>query len=251
MSLALLSARPKIIPSAGGFATPDILDNVSWESGWENWEDFSTNDPAPSSGNLTVLRSTAQAFSGSTSAHVHAEQGGQIAAGFVRHLTMPTNVYFRWYFYTTAHWDSHRKWFKMYPYPSLNGADGLFEGPNEKPYWAFIDSTPGLVGNYFDDVGIISLNTWHYWEINFDQDVGDLGTSAQVRFWFDGSVVVPTPDVSSDNTLNGDYLVSGGAPRGDIGLVSFDDNFNGIGSTSVTLDIYYDRFAISTERIGP
>ena len=60
---------------------------------------------------------------------------------------------------------------------------------------------------------------------------------------------MPTVNPTSNNFLSGGWLHTGGGPDVNAGMIVFDGTVNG--GNSNTAVYYYDRIAISTQRIGP
>lgn len=228
-------------PPPGG--VPDLVNNASFETDFDGWLNGSGGLPS-GFGGATIARSTEQAFDGSWSAKSFMPAGGS-ALQFLRFFGTQTDVYMRLYYYATNHPNDNHKWIR-FQLGFGNSIGGLYtNSPGSPVIWAFQNSNPGNVHNPFNVMGPIGNfnNAWHSWEINYDV------ANARVRFWFDDVVVVPTPAQFGNNFVVGDYLHSGGGFDGNVSRLNIDDTTNG-GNSNVS-NYFYDRIALSTQRIGP
>ena len=229
-------------PEPPVFAQPDLLNNASFETGWDGFQN-NNGGPPDGTGGATIVRSTEQTFGGSWTAKSTLPPG-QSANRFNYTYGTRGHVFVRFYYYATNHPTDNHKWirFQQAGFGPLIG--GLFtQDPGQVPHWSFFNSTPGNAANRFDDLGLTLFNSWHYWEIEYDN------SNARVRFWHDGVTTVPTVNPTSNNFINGGWLHSGGGPDVDPGMIVLDGTVNA-GNVNTAV-YYYDRIAISTQRIGP
>jgi hypothetical protein len=111
-------------------------------------------------------------------------------------------------------------------------------------------------------VGIPTFGAWHSIEVEYDRTGWNaiLDPRVRVRFWYDGAVTVGPPpngvtaywgDDTGVANANGPWLYIPGRQLSSqpSNILIFDDNYNGPNSAFGTF--YYDRVAISTQRIGP
>ena len=222
-------------PTGGG--TPDLLNNASFETGWDG---FTNNSGGlPDTINATIERSTEQSFSGSWS--VKSTNPTSSATRFNYLYGVRGNVYVRIYYYALNHpTTATMKWIRFQT-PGFGGVHGglYTNAPGTPPSWLFDDSSPGNINNFLPDV--TPFNQWNYWEINYDS------VNGRVRFWHNGAVVIAAANPGSNNFNSGDWLYSGGGGQANPDRVVINDTTNagsGVGT------YYYDRIAISTQRIG-
>lgn len=231
------------VQSSGGFGQPDLLNNASFESGWDGFQNTTGGSPSGISG-ATIVRSTEQSLDGSWSAKSTLPPG-QTANLFSYSFGARDHVFVRVYYYATTHPTDNHKWIR-FQRPGFSGGHGLYTWtPGGAPSWQFPNS--GGVHNWFDALGPTVFNTWHYWEIEYDMANG------RIRFWHDGVATLPTPNSTNgsggtDFIQNG-WIHSGGGAVQQQGILVFDDTVNGANSNNAVY--YYDRIAISTQRIGP
>jgi hypothetical protein len=284
------AGQAAVAASGGGFATPDILPNEGFESGFGqgggvgSWQDFSGNTtPTPTSGPYSVVISTTQAYQGTHSmgttfgsgggalACCYRFDGNGVGGNNVDHSNL--HFWFRIYFYATALPNNPHKWIR--PWSAGFGAVRNFlelsnDNYNGAIVWCNVENSD--VGNDIG-TGAPTLNTWHSIEVEDDR-TNWATTGARARFWYDGNPVVGAntgapnyyaignanpgaagfgqwQDVNG-NPANGPYYCTAVADSAawTPGIITFTDTINSGNTNSGS--IYYDRFAISSlGRIGP
>jgi hypothetical protein len=265
------SDAPNGDADGGGFATPDILDNASFEADWSSFVDFSGTAPepsAPDSNGYSVNRSQDFAYRGTWSAKVTfgPNPGGDDAVQFAYDFTNQAAlvVYARAYFYLVSNIPNNfHKWMRFHT-AGFNGSHGgLFLATNTGGM-TWNDVAAMDVANDIG-VGIPTFNTWHSIEVEYDR-TNWATTGARARFWYDGVQTVgsnsgpPSYTASvgwghwGDETgapANGPWLYAGAADTvaAPSAILDFDDTINQGNSNSGAC--YYDWIAISTQRIGP
>jgi hypothetical protein len=225
---------------SAGFATPDILNNASFESGWDGF----TN---PSGGTPSWQLSNEQAQQGTTSAKFTFGPGSG-GGGMMFSFAGRDDVYFRTYFYATQFPNDAHKFMRFFAPALGNPAEGLNPGGNQRLQWVFVDnSNIGLdLG-----LGVPTLNAWHSFEVHYMRN-GD--TYPKARFWYEGKAVPGDPNLKP-GTINkafwdGEWLVAGDRSyTSKIGVIAFSPTINGGNSNSGV--IYMDRVALSSKQIGP
>ena len=240
------------VQTSEGFAPPDLLNNASFENGWENFHGrFGTSEaPSVSGGSLgfvTITRSQDQAVAGSWSAKstFSPNPSNDAAINMMYDFGGRGHVFVRIYFYATGVPTNQHKWIRFYDVGGGNAMGVQHERSRSGAItWVFNNST-GCVncGNRIG-AGVATLNAWHSLEIDYD------AANGRVRFYYDGRLTVPIVDnlgITID-ALNGWIRSAGGATPNPRYLV-FDDTYNAGNSASGAF--YYDKIAISTQRIGP
>jgi hypothetical protein len=262
--VAVTTAMPTFTVLAA-FATPDIVNNADFESGFDGFTDNSGNPPSPSSGAFSISRSTDQAKTGSFSMKsTYTATGTDASIAFHSVGFSQMTVFARVWFYRTGNLpDTHHKWIRFQT-GGLNGVRGgmYLSSLTGGLTWAEasnsnIDISPGI--------GTPTANTWHSIEVEYDRSTWNVaGKGPRVRFWYDGNVQVPGSqpgilnstafwgDDNGNATVAGPWLYSGTADSQAYpsGYLVFDDTYNG-GNTQAGVS-YYDRVAVSSlGRIGP
>jgi hypothetical protein len=247
------------------FAVPDLLANASFETGWDGFVDWSNLTPGPSTGAFSVTRSQDVAKDGvwavkSTFGPNSVDVANQFAYPFANQL----NAYARvWFYLSGAIPTTHHKWIRFRPagFGPVDG--GLYLSSAEGGVtWCDVANS-GIDVDI--GVGVPTFGVWHSIEVQYDRTTWNGPHGPRARFWYDGTVAVgPSPtkwfgspgtaywgdDAGTPNPA-GPWLYAG-APSSAVdpyGLLIFDDTFNA-GNTA-TGAAYYDRIAVSTQRIGP
>lgn len=264
-----------------GFATPDILNNASFETDWNGLTNSAPPAlPSPSGvdGNgMSVNRSQDVAYKGAWSAKVTFGNNGTNDSSVSMVYVFPSarqTVFARLYFYYTAIPNtSHHKWWR-FQQPSFNGPMGgtfLSSTQNGGAVYWFEPDGGGGAGDNDIGTGPIALNTWYSLEIEYDRTTWNTAHGVRVRFWFNGVQIVgsnsgaPNYAASGGSTTywgddngtpaNGPWLYTGAPGTNlNIGAMDWDDTFNGSlsgGGNTNTGSIYYDWVAVSSQRIGP
>jgi hypothetical protein len=249
-----------------GFAVPDLVNNASFETGWEGFVDWSFGSPGPANlGGFSCTRSQEHAKDGVWSVKsTFGPNGGDQHVEFGVPFTAQQDVTVRVGFYLIGSLPTtHRKWIRF----QTAGYGGVQGG-------LYLSSLTGGVtwcdaANQQVDVdvgiGVPTFNAWHTIEVRYDRRDWAGPHGPRARFWYDGAVVVgPSPtkwfpgiataywgDEAGVANPAGPWLYAG-APSGRAApsaLLVFDDTINGgNGASGAT---YYDWIAVSTQRIGP
>lgn len=246
-----------------GFAEPDLLDNASFETGWDGFMDWSlTSSPSPAAGIFSITRSQDIAYDGawsvkSTFGPSDLEQAVQFAYRFGNQV----DVYARVYFYIAGNVPTnHHKWIRFQT-SGFNGVQGglYLATTTGGVTWADIASRPDANVDIPVGIGVPTFNAWHSIEVEYDRSAWNTPFGPRVRFWYDGAVTVgrnPRGTAfwggdSGTPSVNGPWLYIGAPARAltPSAILVIDDTYNAGNTNSGTF--YYDRIAISTQRIGP
>jgi hypothetical protein len=261
---------------SSGYATPDVLNNESFEGC--SWHSFTNsappNPPSPSTPNgdgFSVNTSTDRAYQGACSAKVTfgANPDGDQAASLVYSFSNDTGytIYARMYFYFTAIPNNlaHKWWrFQEAGFSPLGGTFITSSVDGGAVTWYDPDGCSGCTAIDIG-TGVIPTGAWHSLEMEYDRSLyATLGN--RVRFWYDGNVIIGTNSGSPNYGTGGAQAFWGnasGTPSGSgpwlytghagtnikIAAMDWDDTFNQGGTNSGS--IYYDWIAVSSQRIGP
>lgn len=246
-------------PQGGGttYQTPDILNNASFETGWDGWTDWSGNVPPQN-----VSRDTTQAYSGSYSVvrtwtpNPSADTGSQ----FIYSYTAVDRLWTRFYFRLTATISTYFKFWRHY--------DPLF-ATNLGGLWIGADNNNGIIqagwdqedGSILTPIGLTQAQVingaWHSLEVDYWRN-GDPSGWPSMAFWFDN-----TPQSLPDGTAvtfqgsgNSSYWSGGRLYAGQrvssvkLGILEALATLNAGNTTTGQVNI--DRVAFSSlGRIGP
>jgi hypothetical protein len=246
------------------FAVPDLLNNASFETGWDGFVSWSYGTPSPATGTFSLSRSQDVAHDGvwsvkSTFGATGVDANVQFAYPFGDHLDVYARV---WFYISGAVPNNHHKWIRFQTAGFSGVQGGLYLASSTGGMtWCDAGTSPNSNVDMDLGVGIPTFNTWHSIEVEYDRTGWNTAHGPRVRFWYDGAVTVgPTSPTSvtaywGDNSgvpnANGPWLYIGG-PQGSAkpsNILIFDDTYNAGNSTAGTF--YYDRVAVSTQRIGP
>ena len=246
-----------------GFAPADLLDNASFETDWNGFGDWSLHPlPSPALGLFSITRSQDVAYDGAWSARstfgpTTFDNSVHLAFRFGDHL----DTYVRVYFYISGGVpNNHHKWirFQTAGFNSVQG--GLYLASSTGGVtWCDVGSRPNSNVDIPLGIGIPTFNTWHSIEVEYDRTAWESAHGPRVRFWYDGAPAVGTnppgtafwgDDAGAPN-VHGPWLYIGAAARAAFPstILSIDDTYNA--GNTMSGAFYYDRIAISTQRIGP
>jgi hypothetical protein len=265
---------------ASGFATPDILNNWGFEGASGSWGNFTNdsppNPPSPSTPDqygMSVNLSQDFAYQGSWSAKVTwgnndgQDSAVQFAYDFANQAgqTIFARVYF--YYSTVLPNAPFRKWirFQQAGFSPLGGTFLTSSVNSGGVTWYDPDGCSGCTAIDIG-TGTVSTGVWHYLEMCYDRSTWNQSYGNRVRFWYDGNATIGANsgspnygtgglnafwgDVNGVPNGNGPWLYTGNPGTNiNIAILDFDDTFNS-GMTNSSA-VYYDRIAISTQRIGP
>jgi hypothetical protein len=246
-----------------GFAPADLLNNASFETGWNGFVDWSYRPlPSPASGLFSITRSQDVAYDGAWSARstfgpTLLDNRVYLAFPFGNHL----DTYVRAYFYIFGSVpNNHHKWIRFQT-TAFNGVQGglYLASSTGGVTWCDVASRPNSNVDIPLGIGIPTFNTWHSIEVEYDRTAWDSPHGPRVRFWYDGTAAVGSnppgtafwgDDAGAPN-VNGPWLYIGAPSRAasPSAILSMDDTYNAGNTNSGAF--YYDRIAISTQRIGP
>lgn len=161
-----------------GYATPDILNNASFESGWDG---FTNSGGSPPSGN--VVRSTDQAYSGSYSVKASWTQNAGTDEGALCIYDVGsglTTFNTRFWYYFTARPGTIGFKFVRYQDVGFNEMPGGLQLESGSNAWLWcIDPTAS-----FADFGTgPEIGGWHWFEYEWDT------VNKTVKFWHDGTQI--------------------------------------------------------------
>jgi uncharacterized protein YjdB len=246
------------------FPVPDLLNNATFETGWDGFVSWSYGTPGPATGAFSLSRSQDVAHDGvwsvkSTFGATGVDANVQFAYPFGDHLDVYARV---WFSISGAVPNNHHKWIRFQT-AGFNGVQGglYLASSTGGMTWCDAGTSPNSNVDMDIGVGIPTFNTWHSIEVEYDRTGWNTAHGPRVRFWYDGAVTVgPTPPTSvtaywGDNSgvpnATGPWLYIGG-PQGSAvpsNILIFDDTYNAGNTAAGTF--YYDRVAVSTQRIGP
>src|SRR6267378_633453 len=246
------------------FALPDLLNNASFETGWDGFVNWSYGTPSPGTGTFSISRSQDVARDGGWSAKsTFGPNGSDANVQFAYPFGDRLDVYARvWFYISGAVPNNHHKWIRFQT-AAFNGIQGglYLASTTGGITWCDAGSSPNSNVDISLGMGIPTFNAWHSIEVEYDRTGWNTARGPRVRFWYDGAVAVgPTPpssvtaywgdDAGTPNPA-GPWLYIGG-PQGSAhpsNTLIFDDTINA--GNSATGTIYYDRVAVSTRRLGP
>ncbi len=232
------------IPTIGGFFTPDILNNASFET-VGNFDGFEDAAPPGDPSGSQFSQSTAQAFSGVRSLRFgFSNTGGDISAQAYYPLGSDrTHIWARTYFYQeTAYPNGQGYKFDRFWNANKSHIIGV-QILNNRFIW--VSESPYSI--IYISSGLPSLNAWHYLEQEVDI------TNRRARFWLDGAVMnsyqLWDPNPNNLYSFNGDWLEWSFSnqivPR-------YFDMIRLINACTNSGAVYKDRVSLSSVgRIGP
>ena len=240
--------------TTGSFATPDIINNASFETGWDGFTNGNSGTPQ------SVTRDTTRAYDGKYSVRFHiTPTSGDGGGDFLRYFTSGyDHVWARFYFYfDNANAPNGPFKFNLWWDTSANQQfGGFYVEPSNGMYiqWLFLADWPS--GSGVDLVPLSSLaNGWHSLEVDYWRN-GDTSNGGHdypsAFFWLDGQPITTHNRPPDTGVWMADGRLNAGA-RGSsakIGLTMYMATLNGGNST--TGNVWIDRIAWSTlGRIGP
>lgn len=248
----------------GSFATPDLLNNADFENSWSGFQDDGGGNP---SGGyvMTVTDNTADGIAKTGTYSVKVTYGqldgtNDDSIKFQHSFTGTTAPYARVWFYRTGTIpNDHCKWirFQNQGFDAVRGGLYLSSLQNDITWCEAADSNIDVkIGT-----GVPTANAWHSIEVQYDRSTYNVpGQGPRKQFWYDGNQQVgPAPGGGSasfwgraDGTPDaaGPWLYAGAtdAAYTNARLV-FCDTLN---KANTAAGVYYfDRVAVSTQRIGP
>jgi hypothetical protein len=246
------------------FVVPDLLNNASFEAGWDGFVSWSYGTPSPGTGLFSISRSQDVARDGGWSAKsTFGPNGSDANVQFAYPFGDRLDVYARvWFYVSGAVPNNHHKWIRFQT-AAFNGVQGglYLASTTGGITWCDAGSSPNSNVDIPLGIGLPTFNAWHSIEVEYDRTGWNTARGPRVRFWYDGAATVgPTPpsnvtaywgDDAGVPNANGPWLYIGG-PQGSArpsNTLIFDDTINA--GNSATGTIYYDRVAVSTQRIGP
>ncbi len=249
------SAQLRDSPEVHDFAPANILNNASFETGWDGFTNWSAG-PIPAG----VSRDSTQAADGRWSVRRSwvPNPTGDVGAQFLYHVGATDRVWLRFSFKITSGVTTVMKFMRWYD-PQFNSSLGGFYLEQGARLINF--GTDAENGSIYTPIGVtadMALDgRWHTLEMAYWRN-GDASGFPCASFWFDGRVAAmpdntPVKYTGAGNvsTWNGGKLCSG--QRGtakQIGYIEMLATLNG-GNTT-TGSIWIDRVSISTiGRIGP
>jgi hypothetical protein len=251
-------------PPSGGFATPNILNNASFENAWNGFTDW-TNAALPNGG---VVLDNTLAYDGSWSIKRAwtPNPGGDVNAHMAFALPSVDRVWVRMYFRLTAPITSVMKFLRFQDSGFNTDFGGLFLGQGSDIFMFGTDAENSAIGS---TIGLTQSQVidgnWHSLEIEYWRN-GDPSGWPSAAFWFDGQQV-SLPDgtqnityscsqPSAPSTCSRQYWQGGrlytGARAYSIPMAEtmWIGTLNAGNTTTGQLNL--DRIAISTAgRIGP
>lgn len=240
----------------GGFQTPDILNNASFESGWDGYSDWSGNPANPPSGN--VVRDTTQAFAGAYAVKcvLPANAGSDTGAQCIIKTSTPgvDRLWTRKYFYFDAAIDGTLKFDLQFDTGNSVQFAGLYCHAgnlafNLFPEWAGFTVPHIVIGALAPLVG-----AWHWVEYDYwrNGDTSNGGDFPSVALWLDGTQITAGSLPSGGSWVNGRACASTRTSSAKFGWHYLRSVLNGSPANTVAGNVWFDRVAISSlGRIGP
>jgi hypothetical protein len=266
--------------SGGGFATPDICNNLSFENGsgsggngWDGMNDGGSqapHDETPGNPNIWLSRSTTHAFSGTTALKRVLDTGPETSASCYAQFYDPifsyfgdksaNRIYCRFYFYFDVAVNGTLKFCQFYHTSNDNFGGFFLEGGYLS--WVFAEALFNSGTTYLmvplsgSWNGVPLVGNWHYVEIDLwhNGDTANGGNDyPSVALYLDG-IQLTNVNSGVGNPTGGTVWLSNrlNAGRrtytGDIGQC----NIIGVKNANFTVagNVWVDRFAVSTSRIG-
>ena len=236
------------LSAPAGFATPDILNNASFETGWDGFTDGGSGVP------VNMTRATDQAYRGTTSAKYswvpNLLDAG--AAAYYNFNAIPRDeVWTRLYFRLAAGWSlPFVQKFHLF-YSASASVDGGWHLNDGSGLWWTVYAESSSVASVIVPRASITSDTWHSIETHYRRNGETLPNAA---FWYDGVQVTkpdgPDPAGGGMTWLSG-RLYSGPTRRNSykLGLFKLGGTLN---PQSGSGTMWFDRVAASSlGRIGP
>lgn len=264
ISVVIAACHSSTVPSTGTghFETPDILNNASFETGWDGFTNWSFNG-APTG----VDRATDYAYSGSYSARRQwtPNPGGDLGTQFASPYLGAgyDRMWVRFYFRLTSPITSIMKFARFYNGGFTNNQGGFFiQSGNATLGWGWDQEDASIVTPIGLSQAQVIDGKWHSIEVDYWRN-GDPSGYPSAAFWFDGnpqSLPDGTKVVYDCSTTSGSCnhsYWSGGrlnagqrALSGKINVMEWLGTLNGGNTTTGQVNI--DRASISSlGRIGP
>jgi hypothetical protein len=254
---AATSAAVTVSGAEGGssFSTPDILNNASFETGFDGFTDGAGGTPNG------VTHDNTLAYSGSWSVKRSwvPNPGGDLGANLWYTYAGADHIWLRLYFRATASISTIMKFARFYS-PSRTALGGLFMGQGNDIFTFSTDVENGSAGT---EIGLTESRVvdgkWHSLEIEYWRN-GDPTGYASAAFWFDDQPIgMPDGQQGVQYAQYGQnkmYWRGGRVYVGErnstvqLGANELLATLNGGNTTTGQINI--DRVAISTlGRIGP
>lgn len=254
---AACSGGDQLSPSVVNAGTPDIVDNASFESGWDG---FTNGGGAPPSGNL---RDPSLAYDGAVGVKRELATGAETGGAFHYPFYFPwapyqgttkDHLWTRFYFYIDAPFDGI---LKLQLFNTDDGVDlgGLFLNGGSIAWlpveWLYAG------GTIYNLVPLDSLvNGWHSLEVDFWRN-GDPSGFSSAAIWLD-TVQITHADgpIAESGSANGYWadnrIQTGIRDTGHTGTHNIGDVYwSGIKNAGNTIaaNLWVDRVAISS--VGP
>jgi len=228
-----------------GFATPDILVNAGFESGWDGFKNFSSGDPNG------ATRAQDFAHTGQSSARfAWSPSGGDIGAEMAFSFSPADRLWVRFHFRVSSNVSTIWKFCRNRATGFGTLVGGLFVEDNTKIIsWGFdAEMNAQTAGIGLTKAQVLDGN-WHSIEYDYWRN-GDPSGFPSVAFWFDGDPVSGSSAASPGSWQNGRLVAGQRGATVRVGMLQLMGTLNGGNSTSGQCNI--DDFAISSVgRIGP
>lgn len=234
------------------FPTPDLLNNVSFESGWDGFEDWASGDPSG------VTRETDLSYDGSTSVEFPwtPNPSSDIGSQFSYDFGDEDRVWVRFYFRLTAPISSIFKFARFFDTGFSNNYGGLFAGSGGNILtWGWDQENSAIVTEIGLQQADVADSNWHSIEFDYWRN-GDPSGFPSVAFWFDGEQAIGSDPTKYFGAGNSSVWSGGRLNAGErslssqISLITMAATLNA-GNTT-TGQVNFDRIAVSsTGRIGP
>jgi hypothetical protein len=243
------------VTSATGFQTPDIVDNASFETGWDGFSNGGGGSPTG------VTRSTEHAFSGAYGVKkvLPTTQGSDVGGTFIYpyYDIGPGKTYDRlwgrFYFYFDA---AVNGTFKFQIWEGTSDQYGGFYLMDGYVGWWFVDWAWSSAGMCALTPLSELLSGWHSLEVDYWRN-GDPSGWPSVGLWLDGEQLTrcqgspPAPGYWSGGRLYAGRRQTQSGNATGLGTYNLLGVLNGTPANTVPGDVWVDRVSVSSVgRIG-
>jgi hypothetical protein len=165
------------------FATPDIVDNQGFESGWGPFTDWGGNTPKGATRDNTLAYEGSWSVKYSWTPNASADTGSQLSNSW----SPKDRVWVRFYFRITNHISTIWKFSRLYDSGGFNvGLGGVFvQSGGEFLAWGWDEEDASIVTKIGVDESQVVDGKWHSLEYDYWRN-GDPSGYPSVAFWFDG-----------------------------------------------------------------
>ena len=244
----VVSGTAQSPPPSGSFATPNIVDNASFEDGWDGFVNTSLQPPPTG-----VTRDCTMASDGSCSVkRSWVPSSSDVGSQFLAKIGSQDHVWVRFYFKLTSPVSTIMKFARFYDSSIATNFGGLFlkSGNNIFSFGTDQENSAVVTTIGLTQAQVIDGN-WHSLEFEYWRN-GDPSGYPSAAFWFDGNQVsMPDGAVGMSMFWRGGRLYAGQRATSEkMSYMEWVGTLNGGNSTTGSVNL--DKIAISSAgRIGP